>query len=276
MKHDNTYRKCAFKIANSNNTTFFTEKQVIIVNLSRISDIKIKLKIHSKCIIFGRFQYDHDTLVNHAIKQSRQPMKKLFFTLLLIHLIPFAYTQERPYRIGIKGGINYIHLENYGGGYYADFEAKPGWGAGVMFEYTFGSFVKYTIAPELLFTQSVTDVDLLYLTDNLATIQSVDLPVSFKVGLQLSKLFRPYCLGNIYGSYIVHNTGDFFEFLDIDNSSGVDNINKFYIGASAGLGFDIWKFQVEGRYRWNLNRVITDDYKQLKQMGLEFSCAFLF
>jgi hypothetical protein len=203
-------------------------------------------------------------------------MRKILVTLLFTFMMLCAYDQERPYRIGVKGGINYIHLENYGGGFYSDFEAKPGWNAGVLFEYTFGRFVKYTIAPELIFSESVTDVDLLYLTDNLATIQSIDLPVNIKVGLQLSKIFRPYCLGAIYGSYVVHNTGDFFEFLDIDNTSAVENINRFYFGVAAGLGFDLWKFQVEGRYRWNLNRIVTDDYKQLKQMGFELSCAFLF
>jgi hypothetical protein len=119
-------------------------------------------------------------------------------------------------------------------------------------------------------------VDLLYITDCLTTIQTIDVPVNFKLGLQLSKIFRPYILGNIYGSYIVDYGGDFFDFLDMDKTQPNNKLNKLYFGVSAGLGFDLWKFQLEGRYRWNLIRINTDDYSALKQMGLEFTCAFLF
>ena len=188
----------------------------------------------------------------------------------------FSYAQQRPYRFGIKGGINYIHLENYGKGLYSDFEAKPGWSFGVLFQYTKGGFLNYSIVPEILFTQSVTNVDLLYITDCLSTIQTIDVPLSFKLGLQLSKIFRPYVLGNIYGSYIIKYYGDLFDVLDIDHTSSSSELNKFYFGVSAGLGFDLWKFQLEGRYRWNLVRINADDYSALKQMGLELSCAFLF
>ena len=62
----------------------------------------------------------------------------------------------------------------------------------------------------------------------------------------------------------------------IDESMVKDNINKLFFGVGAGLGFDLWKFQIEGRYRWNLNRINSEDYTALKQMGLELSCAFLF
>ncbi len=187
-----------------------------------------------------------------------------------------VYSQERPFRIGIKAGVNYIHLENYGKGYYSDFDAKPGWSFGALFQYKWGSFVNYSIVPEIMFTNSTTDVDLIYITDCITTIQTIDIPVNFKVGLQLSKIFRPYILGNIYGSYIVTYDGDLFYMLDTDDAVVKSNINKLFFGVGAGLGFDLWKFQVEGRYRWNLNRINSEDYAALKQMGLELTCAFLF
>lgn len=204
-------------------------------------------------------------------------MRKLLVTLLLVCTISSVSAQERPFRIGIKAGFNYIHLDNYGNGYYSDFDAKAGWSFGALFQYKIGGFVNYSIVPEIMFTNSTTDIDLIYITDNITTIQSIDLPVNFKVGLQLSKIFRPYILGNIYGSYIVTYEGDLFYMLDdMDEDFVKKDINRLFFGVGAGMGFDLWKFQIEGRYRWNLNRINSEDYAALKQMGLEITCAFLF
>ncbi|MEI6455549.1 MAG: porin family protein [bacterium] len=205
-------------------------------------------------------------------------MRKVIIVLILIFAcaINSVFAQEKPYKFGVKVGVNYVHLENYGKGYYSDFDAKPGLSFGALFQYKFGGFVNYSIVPELLFTISRTDVDLIYVTDCMTTIQTIDLPVNFKVGLQLSKIFRPYILGNIYGSYIVTYRGDIFNMLDMDDGVAKGKINKLFFGVSAGFGFDLWKFQIEGRYRWNLNRITSKDYAKLKQMGLELSCSFLF
>jgi hypothetical protein len=203
-------------------------------------------------------------------------MKKIILLVLLSILISAAHSQKRPWRFGVKGGVNYIHLENYGTGYYSDFDAKPGWTLGVIAEYTKGDFFNYSIAPEVIVTQSYTLVDLIYVTDFPANIQTIDIPVNVRAGLRLSKIFRPYLLGNIYISYMYNNVGEFFDLLDADNSLTDNTIRKFYYGLSAGMGFDLWKFEVEGRYRWNLNKINTDDFESLRQMGLELSVGILF
>jgi len=203
-------------------------------------------------------------------------MRKTIILLIFAFSISNSYAQQKTYKFGIKGGVNFTHLENYGKGFYSDFDAKPGYSIGALFQYTRGGFLNYSIVPEILFTESRTEVDLLYITDCMTTIQTIDIPVNFKLGLQLSKIFRPYILGNIYGSYIIREYGDFFNLLDLDHSQSSVKFNRWYFGLSAGLGFDLWKFQLEGRYRWNLIRINTDDYTALKQMGLELSCAILF
>jgi len=187
-----------------------------------------------------------------------------------------VYAQEKPFKFGIKGGISFIHLENYGNGYYSDFEPRQGWNMGVLLQYKKGGFFNYSIVPEIMITESRTSIDLLYITDCMTTIQTVDIPVNIKLGLRLSRIFRPYILGNVYASYMIRHFGEFFDMLDVDNTQSGKPINKLFFGVSAGLGFELWKFQMEGRYRWNLNRIQTDDYSALKQMGLEISCAFLF
>jgi hypothetical protein len=128
----------------------------------------------------------------------------------------------------------------------------------------------------VIVTQSYTLVDLIYVTDFPANIQTIDIPVNFRAGLRLSRIFRPYLLGNIYVSYIYNDVGEFFDLLDADNSLPKNSIQKFYWGLSAGMGFDLWKFEIEGRYRWNLNKINTDDFGSLRQMGLELSVGILF
>lgn len=203
-------------------------------------------------------------------------MKKCILLLLLTIILGNVKAGDRPWRIGVKGGVNYIHLENYGKGFYSDFDAKAGWNAGAFFQYTKAGFLNYSITPEVVYTESVTDVDLLYITDCITRIQSVDVPLSFKLGLQLSKIFRPYILGTVYGSYVVKYSGKFFDVLDIDHSQGSHQLNRWFFGLGAGMGFDIWKLELEGRYRWNMNKINIDDYSALKQYGLELSVAFLF
>jgi hypothetical protein len=204
-------------------------------------------------------------------------MRKTIMILFFAYAISSVSAQERPWRIGVKAGINFIEVENYGSGYYSDFEAKSGWTLGAFFQYKMGGFLNYSVVPEIVFTNSTTDADLIYFTDLITTIQSIDIPVNFKVGLQLSKIFRPYIVGSIYGSYIVSYEGDLFYHIDdIDESVVKSNINKLYFGVGTGLGFDIWKFQVEGRFRYNLNRINSEYFDALKQQGLEITCAFLF
>lgn len=202
-------------------------------------------------------------------------MKRLLLILIVSGFPGIMCAQQQPYRFGIKGGINYIHLENYGKGFYADFEAKPGWTAGLLFQFSRGDFLTWSVVPEILLTESRSEADMIYLTDYPATIRTLDIPVNLRLGLQLSKVFKPYVLGNIYGSMVINNTGDFFSLLDIDNTSSETTMNKYFFGFSAGLGFELWKFQVEGRYRWNMNKIRTDDFEALKQMGMELSIAFL-
>lgn len=203
-------------------------------------------------------------------------MRKTLLLFIFACAISSIFAQGRPYKFGIKAGISYVHLENYGKGYYSDFDPKPGYTVGALFQYTKGSFLTYSIVPEIVFTSSTTAVDLLYITDCWTTIQTIDIPVNFKLGLQLSKIFRPYILANIYGSYVVEYKGDLFYLLDNKDKWVKSNINKLYFGVGAGLGFDLWKFQFEGRYRWNLNSINSADYSSLKQMGFELTCAFLF
>jgi hypothetical protein len=65
-------------------------------------------------------------------------MRKTIIILLFACALSSLYAQQRPWRVGVKAGLSYVHLENYGKGYYSDFAPKQGWSLGALFQYTKG------------------------------------------------------------------------------------------------------------------------------------------
>ena len=60
------------------------------------------------------------------------------------------------------------------------------------------------------------------------------------------------------------------------------DLNRLEYGIGLGAGLDIWKFQVTGRYCWDLGKVMdfewegADTFKGGKNKGFELSLAFIF
>ena len=110
----------------------------------------------------------------------------------------------------------------------------------------------------------------------------LELPVSLQWGPDLL-VFRPFLDVTPYIGYAIAK-GDGFK--DVEWS----NLNKFEYGVGLGAGLDIWKFQVSGRYCWDLGTMsdfkgdnfgegAEDAFKALnngKNRGFELSIAFLF
>ena len=110
----------------------------------------------------------------------------------------------------------------------------------------------------------------------------LQLPVNLQWGVDLV-LFCPFIMVSPYIGYAIAK-GDGFK--DV----GWSNLNKFEYGVGLGAGLDIWKFQVSGRYCWDLGTMsdfkgdnfgegVEDAFKALnngKNRGFELSIAFLF
>jgi hypothetical protein len=64
----------------------------------------------------------------------------------------------------------------------------------------------------------------------------------------------------------------------------VDEINRFDYGVGVGVGIDIWKLQIMGKYNWGLGKIEYDgyvwdlsyNYKAATLQGFQLSIAFLF
>lgn len=64
----------------------------------------------------------------------------------------------------------------------------------------------------------------------------------------------------------------------------VDEINRFDYGVGVGVGIDIWKLQIMGKYNWGLGKLEnagdewdqSETYKDATLQGFQLSIAFLF
>ena len=184
--------------------------------------------------------------------------------------------KERPWRIGVVGGLNQTQLENYGGGAYVlcDFETR--WQVGVAFQYSQlfrGSKLwDWSVQPELRYMTTATYIEPIFGQWFGATkMELIDLPVNAQFGLRLSPIFRPFVSAGVSFSYTIAEEGELFE----DNFLPT---NKAQFGLGAGVGFDLWKFQFQARYRWNLTRTNANKevFDRLVWGGFECSIGILF
>lgn len=109
----------------------------------------------------------------------------------------------------------------------------------------------------------------------------VELPVSFQWGPDLL-LFRPFVDVTPFVGYGVYNK---FMSSGVTVKNNWDGLKRWEYGLGAGLGLEIWKFQLIARYNWNLGAITKDT--TLSEIGKAFvgdanfggvtlSLAFLF
>lgn len=107
----------------------------------------------------------------------------------------------------------------------------------------------------------------------------IELPVNIQWGPDLV-LFRPYLMLSPYVGYAVTSQRIITDNVVIRNDW--DNINRFEYGIGLGIGVEIWKFQVSGKYCWSLGNVydrsreIEALFDNAKFRGFQLSLAILF
>lgn len=93
------------------------------------------------------------------------------------------------------------------------------------------------------------------------TVGYLELPVSLQWGPDLL-LFRPFLDVTPFIGYGLNNRMDAF-IEDLRPSDPVRNdwseLNRWEYGLGVGVGIEIWKFQVIGRYNWNFGSLYGHD-----------------
>lgn len=206
-------------------------------------------------------------------------MKKIIIiTIAMLTVTPLLAKPtadwKKNWKFGVTGGVNLIAVENYGGGAYAYFDHNISWQAGIKAQYKWGKFLSYAIEPELKYVKSSTTIETIWGPGygNL-DLHYIDLPVNFQFGLQLSPIFRPFIFAGVNLSYLVKAGGEYNEVPVFDHQ-----YNKFNFGLGTGVGFDLWKFQLQCKYNWGLTRVENETipFENLLRKGWEFSLSIMF
>jgi len=201
-------------------------------------------------------------------------MKK--FTLLLASLILLfsAATDASASGWLVKAGMNFPSLDLKNIKEFS-FKSYTGWHVGAG--YQTGSALGFSFQPELNFVRNGVS-----LTEN-ETVQTVhtnmlQLAPNIQWGIDLL-VMKPYLFVSPYAAVNLWTDGsDSKEFKDLKA-----NAKKFDYGIGAGLGINIWKFQVTGKYSWSFGNVLDFNQYitslkdiQLKNGAFILSAAFVF
>lgn len=198
---------------------------------------------------------------------------KRFLAIALIAAFAFAATANvAKAQFGIKGGIYTTKLSNINKEF--KFKDNIGYQAGIL--YSHHVTPGFVVQPELLFINRTATIapkqSMPGATNEKIELQYLQIPLSIQYGFNLV-VVRPYVQAVPYISYAIgknHNAGSW------------DDLNRFTGGVGLGVGADLWKFQVNVRYNWDISKVgegekgTYDGWKTSKQKGLEVSLAFIF
>lgn len=210
-------------------------------------------------------------------------MKKII--MLAVSML-MAAALSAQVSFGIKGGVNFNSMSDIqlkGTDLKAAFDNRTGFNAGIALQAKLPvPVVSLAIQPELLYTSKGGILKANSIPGSPSANIRMDylqLPVSLQVGLDLM-LVRPYVEVVPFVGYAVG------KFNDIQNIEW-QNLNRFDYGVGLGIGVDIWKFQLSGRYTWSLGRlgdfkdegigeVVESAFTSSKMRGFELSLAFFF
>ena len=189
-------------------------------------------------------------------------MKKI--ALLLVSILCISALTVNAQGFIVKAGYNYS-----GSSVKEIKSGRSGWQAGIGFqtEPNHG----FSFQPELLYK-----VAGLKLSDGAnLRLGYLELPLNVQWGPDLL-VCRPFVFGGPYIGYKITTgaSGD----IDPDIPSA---LNKFEYGLGAGLGINVWKLQIAGRFNWNLGNFanvksaqqVIQQYEELKGKARTFEIS---
>ena len=218
-------------------------------------------------------------------------MKKLLSVLLALMVVStLSFGQSK---FGIKAGLNFNTLEDVteSGSVNQAWKNQTGYHFGIAWQFKI-PIIGIGVQPELLYSKvrtSFMEVNAFAQPNNNGFIASnailpplseveidyLTLPINFQLGLDLL-ILRPFIVVSPYISYALQKGGDL-------SNGDWDDVNRFNYGVGAGVGLDIWKLQIMGKYNWGLGKLMTatqttweEKYESAKIQGFQLSVAFLF
>jgi hypothetical protein len=192
---------------------------------------------------------------------------KRFFTVITLCVMTFWGSHTLMARgFGIIGGASFTNIRDVSSGLTTSYHA----GLTYKFDLPFG----FAVQPSLLYHAKSSNVETALSKGGSFDLKAgyLELPVSIQWGPDLI-LFRPFLDVTPFVGYGLNN--------DIEGwkTNDWDNLQRLEYGVGLGVGMDIWKFQLIGRYNWNFGQLFTTNSilpKDANFGGVTLSLAFLF
>ena len=180
-------------------------------------------------------------------------MKKIAF--LLVSLLLLGGVAANAQGIIVKAGFNYTNASSV-----QDLKSgKTGWQFGAGFQTE--SWTGFSLQPELIYkVKGVTLEDATKVSMNY-----VELPVNIQWGPDLL-IARPFIFASPFLGY---NIGTKFSKETTLADTINRNFHRFEYGLGLGLGINVWKLQITGKYNWNFGQITTWSDAQANVKGLD-------
>ena len=213
-------------------------------------------------------------------------MKKIFSAAFLALALMFAGMADSSAQIryGVIGGATFSKLSNTDllGENMTQYHA----GATVQVKLPLG----FSIQPSLIYNVKGSKVGLPDVPDSPPadfTVGYLELPVSVQWGPDLL-VFRPFLDVTPYIGYALNNQLSGAGLSSQTNSW--TGLNRFEYGLGVGIGLELWRFQVIGRYNWSFGSLadaaedmqdgfgpyVRQAFSASNFRGITLSLAFLF
>ncbi len=195
-------------------------------------------------------------------------MKKIFSAAFLALALMFAGMADSSAQIryGVIGGATFSKLSNTDllGENMTQYHA----GATVQVKLPLG----FSIQPSLIYNVKGSKVGLSDVPDSPPadfTVGYLELPVSVQWGPDLL-LFRPFLDVTPFVGYGLNNKLSSGDVVTRNSWSG-NGVSRWEYGLGVGIGLEIWKFQVIGRYNWNFGSLVN--FKEDLESGGAFDAV---
>ncbi|MBO7491982.1 MAG: PorT family protein [Bacteroidales bacterium] len=189
--------------------------------------------------------------------------RNIFKTLLLVGLLLFAVTDraQAQFSLGVKVAGNFVSLDDF-----QDFSG--GFDLGVFFRV--GN--QFYFQPEVNYSFRNTDFQNILgeFRENYAMRQHfLDIPLLMGYHFVNKKNFKMHLLLGPRAAVLINNHL-------LESASVEDVASHLQWGGQFGLGFDIWRFTIDGRYDIAADKTSTNDSKSRVQNMFVVSVGFKF
>lgn len=202
-------------------------------------------------------------------------MRKILYTVVVAAAMLFATTNASAQigHFGVLGGMTFSKAKDVNKEMMKNY---TGFHVGVTYQLNLP--LGFSIQPELIYNQRGTKLAAptqLGFTGN-TSVGFIELPINIQWGPDLV-LFRPYVELSPYVGYAVMNK---YKVGNATYNGDWGGMNRWEYGIGLGVGIEVWKFQLSGRYCWsfgnNLPGTMAEVFDDAKFGGFELSLAFLF